>query len=169
MFDSANGVFLIQTNDGATWWDRLTLEAINYDLRPEGNDQAINVRLIPTGTGERSQLQLLSASDPANTDVFRLDRDEANDEWVIQATKVGSGVVRPININITGVGDVLRVDTSGNLILPNGNYLELLEMAAPGAGGANTVRIYAVEDGGTLTDLAAVFQDGTVDIFAQEV
>ena len=47
--------------------------------------------------------------------------------------------------------------------------LELTEMTAPGAGAANTARIYAVVDGGTLTDLAAVFQDGTVDIFAQEV
>ena len=43
------------------------------------------------------------------------------------------------------------------------------EMTAPGAGAANHVRIYAVVDGGSLTDLAAVFQDGTVDIFAQEV
>ncbi len=48
-------------------------------------------------------------------------------------------------------------------------YLGFTEMAAPGAGGANTARIYAVVDGGALTDLAAVFQDGTVDIFAQEV
>lgn len=49
------------------------------------------------------------------------------------------------------------------------SYHELLEMAAPGQGAANTVRIYALEGGGGLTDLAAVFQDGTVDIFAQEV
>lgn len=49
------------------------------------------------------------------------------------------------------------------------NYIQLSEMAAPGAGVADTARIYAVIDGGNLTDLAAVFQDGTVDIFAQEV
>lgn len=49
------------------------------------------------------------------------------------------------------------------------SYLQLTEMTAPGAGAADTVRIYAVIDGGNLTDLAAVFQDGTVDIFAQEV
>lgn len=47
--------------------------------------------------------------------------------------------------------------------------IQLTERTAPGAGAANTVRIYAVVDGGSLTDLAAVFQDGTVDLFAQEV
>ena len=47
-------------------------------------------------------------------------------------------------------------------------YWGYQEIAAPGAGAANTARIYAVEDGGNLTDLCAVFQDGTVDIFAQE-
>ena len=49
------------------------------------------------------------------------------------------------------------------------SYHELTEMAAPGAGAADTVRIYALEGGGdALTDLCAVFQDGTVDVFAQE-
>jgi hypothetical protein len=42
-------------------------------------------------------------------------------------------------------------------------------MTAPGLGAADTARIYAVADAGALTDLAAVFQDGTVDVFAQEV
>ena len=54
-----------------------------------------------------------------------------------------------------------------NLKLPTG-YIEHTEIAAPGVGAANTARIYAVVGGDTLTDLAAVFQDGTVDIFAQE-
>lgn len=49
------------------------------------------------------------------------------------------------------------------------NFVSFTETAAPGAGGADTARIYAIVDGGALTDLAAVFQDGTVDIFAQEV
>ena len=62
------------------------------------------------------------------------------------------------------------VDLGGNgpLLVGAGN-VSLTEMAAPGAGAANSVRIYAVVDGGSLTDLAAVFQDGTIDNFAQEV
>ncbi len=61
-----------------------------------------------------------------------------------------------------------NITTVGN-ISPLAHYLEFSEMTAPGAGAANTARIYAVVDGGALTDLAAVFQDGTVAIFAQEV
>jgi len=49
-----------------------------------------------------------------------------------------------------------------------GNHFEMNEMSAPGAGGTDTARIYAVADGGGLTDLVAVFQDGTTDVFAQE-
>jgi len=49
------------------------------------------------------------------------------------------------------------------------SYMEFTEMSAPGAGAANKARIYALEGGGdALTDLCAVFQDGTVDVFAQE-
>ena len=66
--------------------------------------------------------------------------------------------------NVTHTGIVL----SGALDFA-GQYLSLTERAAPGAGAANTARVYAVVGGDTLTDLAAVFQDGTVDIFAQEV
>ena len=49
------------------------------------------------------------------------------------------------------------------------NYLAMEEMTAPGAGSTNYVRIYALEGAGdALTDLCAVYQDGTVDVFSQE-
>ena len=49
------------------------------------------------------------------------------------------------------------------------NYTSYTEMSAPGAGAANTARIYALEGAGdALTDLCAVFQDGTVVVFAEE-
>ncbi|KKK81772.1 hypothetical protein LCGC14_2810110, partial [marine sediment metagenome] len=50
-----------------------------------------------------------------------------------------------------------------------GQYITFLERAAPGAGAANEIRMYGIVDGGSLSDMACVFQDGTVDIFAQEV
>ncbi len=53
-------------------------------------------------------------------------------------------------------------------VLDTTSYHEFTEMAAPGQGAANTARIYAFEGGGALTDLCAVFQDGTIDVFAQE-
>lgn len=58
---------------------------------------------------------------------------------------------------------------SNNAIFPAGSYIEMTEGTAPASPAADKVRIYAVVDGGSLTDLAAKFQDGTVDIFAQEV
>jgi len=63
----------------------------------------------------------------------------------------------------------VSLPTVGTDLDINQGYIQMDEMTAPGAGAANHVRIYAVVDGGSLTDLAAVFQDGTVDIFAQEV
>jgi len=77
--------------------------------------------------------------------------------WTIPAVTLGGAVAgggQSISalLNITGMT----------------GYHELTEMAAPGAGAANTARIYAVVGGDTLTDLAAVFQDGTIDIFAEE-
>lgn len=48
-------------------------------------------------------------------------------------------------------------------------YIYFTERAAPGAGAANTARIYALQGASdNLTDMCAVFQDGTVDVFAQE-
>jgi len=67
-------------------------------------------------------------------------------------------------MTLSGAGD-LWIDK--NLLMDTG-YVRLKEMAAPGALGADLVGIYSVVGGDTLTDLAAVFQDGTIDIFAQE-
>lgn len=61
----------------------------------------------------------------------------------------------------------LSMTTNGS-IDHQANYIQLSEMTAPGAGAADTARIYADQGGDGLTDLNAVFQDGTVDTFAQE-
>lgn len=63
----------------------------------------------------------------------------------------------------------LSLNTAGLDLDINAGYLQLSEMTAPGAGAANHVRIYAEDDGGGLTDLSAVFQDGTIIDFAAEV
>lgn len=74
-----------------------------------------------------------------------------------------SDIVRGLWTNVTQEGIVL-----GGFLNVAGQYLSYTERAAPGAGAANTARVYAIVGGDTFTDLAAVFQDGTVDIFAQE-
>lgn len=78
--------------------------------------------------------------------------DEDGDLWLNGSLTLGGGT--PV---ATGV-------------ICGGRYIEVTEMGAPGAGAANTVRIYAFEGAGdALTDLCAVFQDGSIDVFAQEV
>jgi hypothetical protein len=73
------------------------------------------------------------------------------------------------NLWMNGILTCAGFDTTDRLRV-QGTYLEYSEMAAPGAGGANTARVYAFEGAGdALTDLCAVFQDGSIDVFAQEV
>ncbi len=104
-----------------------------------------------------------NSSDPSSIAFFTRNAAKSSN---IQRLRVGGAADTVLATwgSVTHTGIVL----SGALDCA-GNYIELLEMSAPGAGAANTVRIYAVIDGGTLTDLAAVFQDSTIDLFAQEV
>lgn len=72
------------------------------------------------------------------------------------------------------VGGTARLQIGGTTadVLTTGTFqpafLQFTEGGAPGNPPADKVYVYAVVDGGSLTDLAAKFQDGTVDIFAQE-
>ena len=66
---------------------------------------------------------------------------------------------------LTGVTDI---SMGGILTISSAGYIVLTERAAPGAAAADTVRIYAVVDGGSKTDAAAVFQSGAAQVFAQE-
>jgi len=100
----------------------------------------------------------------------------SNSLW-IYTPDVGPGYADLLRMSIRGGIAIAEVSwtnvTHTGLVLSGaldvaGQYLTFLERAAPGAGAANEVRMYAVVGGDTLTDLAAVFQDGTVDIFAQE-
>lgn len=60
------------------------------------------------------------------------------------------------------------VNIAGIVTLGAASYLVLTETTAPGAAAANTVRIYAVEDGGLKTDLAAIFQSGSAQAVSGE-
>lgn len=79
-------------------------------------------------------------------------------EWYLMSGGAGN-----LAMSLSGAGE-LWVDT--NILIDE--FAQFTEMAAPGQGAANTARIYALEGGDTLTDLCAVFQDGSIDVFAQE-
>lgn len=68
---------------------------------------------------------------------------------------------------IYDTGDRFSVISGAGIKIYNG-YIELDERSAPGSAGTDNVRIYAIQGGDTLTDLNAVFQDGTVVTFAEE-
>lgn len=93
----------------------------------------------------------------------------------IYISDMTKGTTLDYGIYIVGADTAAIYVAADDIILASGNlqllagYAELTEMSAPGAGAANTARIYALEGAGdALTDLCAVFQDGTIDVFAQE-
>lgn len=79
-------------------------------------------------------------------------------------------------LRITGNADSAEVEVSNiskfsvaSYLTIGQNYFYLTEMTEPASGASNTAKIYAKEGSGdNLTDLCAIFQDGTIDIFAQE-
>ena len=101
----------------------------------------------------------------------------------VNGSPVGNGLyfkaaadedINLLKLSVTGTPTIIY-DLSNDAFAVSGanwdigtQFYSLTEMAAPGAGAANTARIYAFEGGDTLTDLCAVFQDGSIDVFAQE-
>lgn len=98
--------------------------------------------------------------DNADADTGRLRYDHDSDEMVIFTAGTTRMKVSAAEVDLATAGMDLDL---------NAAFIQLSEMSAPGAGAANHVRIYAEDDGGGLTDLSAVFQDGTVVDFAEEV
>uniref|UniRef100_A0A6H1ZGQ7 Uncharacterized protein n=1 Tax=viral metagenome TaxID=1070528 RepID=A0A6H1ZGQ7_9ZZZZ len=151
---------------------------------------------VTGGTQNLTALGNISFATGAGRQIFHEDTGEDNEIAIRGGPNAGGsggyiaicghayagtpGALNFYTSNAAGTGDVQRLGFSGAAdrslatfavtdVLFGTGYTEYTERVAPGAGAANTARIYAVVDGGTLTDLAAVFQDGTVDIFAQEV
>ena len=92
---------------------------------------------------------------------------DSGDLTLTQAGNVltlAGGYLELTDMNITSGGNGLSVDS----VLSTTNRMEWDEISAPGTPPANSVNMYAVVDGGGLTDMVAKFQDGSTDIFAQE-
>lgn len=49
-----------------------------------------------------------------------------------------------------------------------GNYIEFTEQTAPGAGSANTARLYAVDNGAGKTQLVVIFSSGAAQVLATQ-
>lgn len=126
--------------DGYAYFDGDMEFLNNAQLSAQNSDGCIlNISARDTGVGRVTIGKLVGAGDP----YFAFG---------------GSNQVKHYNSGWTSFDEFIYLN----------DYLQFTEMSAVGAGGANTTRVYAVEGGDTLTDLCAVFQDGSVDIFAQE-
>ena len=143
------------------------------------SDNATAVRVAMTLTGANA--------DTANLSLFKVGGGIVTQGASENIGVIASAYIHEPNITDNLTGDITVAATlyildapdegetnaaiyvaSGDLLLRDG-FLDILEITAPGAGATNTARIYALQGAGdALTDLCAVFQDGTVDVFAQE-
>lgn len=99
--------------------------------------------------------------------------DSDGSYWHIRGRDTGVGMVNLISVY--GAANPYLSFANGKVLLfydagqlQTTSYIQFDEMTPPGAGAADTVRVYAHAGGDNLTDLSAVFQDGTIDTFAQE-
>lgn len=81
--------------------------------------------------------------------------------------------LRGVKQNTDGstVYKVDRVDTNGTTIIPDEKvttYLEYTEMTAPAAGGADTARVYAEDNGSGKTRIVVKFATGAAIVIATQ-
>lgn len=65
-------------------------------------------------------------------------------------------------------GNITGDLTLGARLLMGGNYVQMTEMAAPGAGGANSGRLFLKDDGAGKTQLCIIFNTGAVQVIATQ-
>ena len=157
--EDVNILLLSNTGSPKIFWDE---SADKFDIS-HGIDVggAVVASVFIAGAGG------LQSSSTSSTVIAR---DATGHGWDIYTTGAAATYTKTLRFNVTGTVDSAVVTWSavGSHIM-GAAYMQLTEISAPGAGAANTARIYALEGAGdVLTDLCAVFQDGSIDVFAQE-
>ena len=87
--------------------------------------------------------------------------------FIVQTPSVGSTgtTAQSLATRVTVTEGSVTLSTGTNL-LGGANYQQLTEMTAPSAGAADTVRIYAVDNGSGKTQLMALFSSGAAQQIA---
>lgn len=115
----------------------------------------------------RSVLALTSAQ---TLRVYGTYTDASNYERASLSTTAGSGITLAAETAGTG-GDNLNVTLTpagtGGVVI-GANYQQFAEMTAPAAGAANTVRLFAQDNGAGKTQLMAIFASGAAQQVAIE-
>lgn len=171
MRDAASGALVfVCSSSGVACISSFT---VNNGATIDGGDLTMATgRAIVLWAGTASDCSVQWTGDP-NTGMYYTSADRyelaanGGDTMSIRNQLAVSYISHQLN-TISGVaGNLITVASPSNLKLAGG-YIELSEIAAPGADGADTARIYATV-AGALTNTSVVFQDGTVAIFATEV
>lgn len=82
-----------------------------------------NVSLIPNGTGNRSSLQVYSASDRTNASLGSLTVLGASSAVILESSKQGTGTYFPLQIFTSGVNQV-QIETTGDVTVKTGNLVQ---------------------------------------------
>lgn len=94
-------------------------------------------------------------------------RDGADDAALLDWYTMAAGGVLAKNMTLLGVGFLgVKCQPSTRLDIDAGAF-EMAEMAAPGAGAANTCRLYCVDNAGK-TELYAIFNTGAAQLIAAQ-
>jgi len=153
---TADGDIIIATNRGGNSEERIFIDASSGSV-------------IRSVTGGNITLDSSTGHVLINA-ASRLFFDGGGGTYVIESSNdvldLVAGDLTMLRLAETGSG-AGTVTLTTNLDI-NGGYIQLEEMSAPGTGGTNHVRIYAVVDGGGKTDLEAIFQLGDAQVIAQE-
>jgi hypothetical protein len=137
-----------------------------YSADGDGTD---NAGLIIYGVGTRTAI--------VNRERMLM-RYDSSQQFEVFVEADGSGTLRPLVLYTEGNTDQLHLDSSGNIglsVTPStrldvgAGAIELEEMTAPGGGAANTLRLYAVDNGAGKTQLAVIFNTGAAQILATQV
>jgi len=86
----------------------------------------------------------------------------------IDSMDAAFAVTKDLALNPNGGSVGIGVTTPGTRLDLGAGAITLLEMTAPGAGSANTCRLYAVDNGAGKTQLMAIFASGVAQQLAIE-
>lgn len=100
--------------------------------------------------------------------------DEKHWDWRITTTTFSGRLVNDANTAATEWLTVTRSGTTPTIVklqanrLIFGDYIEMVEISDPGAGAANTGRVYFRDNGAGKTQYVVVFNTGAVQVLATE-
>lgn len=174
--------FIIASDDIRlrTFVDLVGASQVAHFRNTNANERTI-LRVMPRGTEANIPAALEFFGTDFVADAVNFERlvifakGAGNTYYQIRTDAGGTGTLRPLQVTTGGNAGII-IDTSGNVgvqVVPSTRFdigagaIEFDEMAAPGGGAANTVRLFARDNGG-VTELCAQFSDNDIVVIAAD-